>query len=144
MLDERVTKLLTFIQQQTRGNPEVVFGDGVERTRDSPEGRAFCRQLAADGMVLLKNDRDILPLLSDKVNRVAIIGPNAKERVVSGGGSAALKPSYVHSPWEGITASSAGIEFTHHIGCYGKRPSQKVLINALIVTSSQVPSNTRE
>ncbi|KXN87735.1 putative beta-glucosidase I [Leucoagaricus sp. SymC.cos] len=120
-LDERMTKLLTFIQQQAKRNPEVVFGDGKERTRDSPETRKFCRSLAADGMVLLKNDRDVLPLSSNKVKRVAIIGPNAKERVVSGGGSAALKPSYVISPWEGITANPAGIEFTHHIGCYAHK-----------------------
>lgn len=120
-LDERITKLLTFIQQQAKRNPEVVFGDGIERTRDSPESRAFCRRLAANGMVLLKNNNDVLPLSSAKVKRVAIIGPNPKERVVSGGGSAALKPSYVFSPWEGITANPADIEFTHHIGCYAHK-----------------------
>lgn len=122
-IDERVTNLLTFVQQQARRNPEVVFGDGVERTRDSPENRAFCRNLAAEGMVLLKNHRDILPLAADKATRVAVIGPNAKEYVVSGGGSAALKPSYVMTPFEGITKNSPeGIRFTYHVGCYG-RPS---------------------
>lgn len=119
-IDERVTTLLTFVQQQAKRNPKVVFGDGIERTRDSPENRAFCRKLASDGMVLLKNNRNVLPLCADKVKRVAVIGPNAKERVVSGGGSAALKPSYVISPWDGITQNApARIEFTHHVGCYG-------------------------
>lgn len=119
-LDERVTNLLTFVQEQTRRNPEIVFGDGIERTRDSPESRAFCRRLAAEGMVLLKNDNNVLPLSSAKLKRVAVIGPNVKEHVVSGGGSAALKPTYVVSPWEGMTADPAGIEFIHLIGCYGK------------------------
>ncbi len=123
-IDERVTNLLTFVQQQARRNPEVVFGDDIERTRDSPENRAFCRKLAAEGMVLLKNRQNLLPLTSSKVVRVAVIGPNAKERVVSGGGSAALKPSYVVTPFEGITQHNpGGIEFTYHIGCYGRPPT---------------------
>ncbi|KAL9714898.1 hypothetical protein Ac2012v2_001558 [Leucoagaricus gongylophorus] len=120
-LDERVTNLLTFVQEQTRRNPEIVFGDGIERTRDSPESRAFCRRLAAEGMVLLKNDNNVLPLSSAKLKRVAVIGPNVKEHVVSGGGSAALKPTYVVSPWEGMTADPAGIEFIHLIGCYAHK-----------------------
>lgn len=119
-IDQCISNLLTFIQQQARRNPDVVFGDGIERTRDAPENRAFCRKLAAEGMVLLKNNNSVLPLSSSKVKRVAIIGPNARERVISGGGSAALKPSYVVTPWDGITQNSpTGIEFTHHTGCYG-------------------------
>ncbi|KAF9451230.1 glycoside hydrolase family 3 protein [Macrolepiota fuliginosa MF-IS2] len=121
-IDDRVTTLLTFAQQQARRNPKVVFGDGIERTRDTPENRAFCRKLASDGMVLLKNSRSVLPLSPERVKRVAVIGPNAKERVVSGGGSAALKPSYAISPWDGITQNApSGIEFTHHIGCYAHK-----------------------
>ncbi|EKM82934.1 hypothetical protein AGABI1DRAFT_118340 [Agaricus bisporus var. burnettii JB137-S8] len=121
-IDECVSNLLTFIQKQARCNPEVVYGDGVERTRDTPENRAFCRKLAAEGMVLLKNTNNVLPLSPNKVKRVAIIGPNAKERVISGGGSAALKPSYVVSPWDGITQNSpVGIEFMHHTGCYAHK-----------------------
>lgn len=36
------------------------------------------------------------------MKKVAIIGGNAKAIVLSGGGSAALKPSYFVSPYEGI------------------------------------------
>ena len=35
-LNERVANMLTFVQRQTQRNPEVVFGDGVERTHDTP------------------------------------------------------------------------------------------------------------
>lgn len=148
-IDERVSTLLTFIQQQARRNPEVVFGDGVERTRDTPENRAFCRKLATEGMVLLKNNKGVLPLAADKIKRVAVIGPNAKERVVSGGGSAALKPSYVVSPWDGITQNApVGIEFTHHIGCYGMPHQLHTIVVGYILTlwppSSQVSPNVGE
>jgi beta-glucosidase len=122
-IDERVTNLLTFVQQQARKNPKVVFGDGIERSRDSPEGRQFCRSLAAEGIVLLKNRDNVLPLGNDKPGslNIAVIGPNAKERVISGGGSAALKATYVVTPFQGIKNSiSKGSTLRYHVGCYGE------------------------
>ncbi|KAI0654717.1 glycoside hydrolase family 3 protein [Cubamyces menziesii] len=120
MLDERATDILSFVQRQARRNPDVVFGDGQERTRDTPEGRVFCRRLAAEGMVVLKNEASVLPVkLSDKVKRVALIGPNMKDRIISGGGSAALKASYIVTPYAGITENAPrGIEFNYAVGCY--------------------------
>ncbi|KAI0811117.1 putative beta-glucosidase from glycoside hydrolase family GH3 [Irpex lacteus] len=121
-LNERVTTLLEFVQRQARRNSEVVFGDGKERSRDSEETRRFTRKLAADGMVLLKNDGPLLPLIPGKVKKVAIIGPNAKERIISGGGSAQLKASYVVSPYEGLIANAPeGIEFDYTVGCYAHK-----------------------
>ena len=40
--------------------------------------------------------------MADPNVQVAIIGPNAKERIIAGGGSAALRATYVVSPYEGI------------------------------------------
>ena len=120
-LDQHATRIISFVQRQARRNPDVVFGDGVERSRDSPEGRSFCRRLAAEGMVVLKNDQDVLPVKEGKVKTVALIGPRVKERVISGGGSAALRPTYVITPFEGLTDNAPqGIEFKHEVGCYGK------------------------
>lgn len=119
-LDQRVANLLLFVQKLARKNPQVVYGDGEERSRDSPEARVFCRKLAANGMVLLKNQNDVLPLKSAKTKKVAIIGPSAKGRVISGGGSAALKATYVISPYEGLTKNAPkGIEINYALGCYG-------------------------
>ncbi|PPQ81597.1 hypothetical protein CVT26_013572 [Gymnopilus dilepis] len=118
-IDERVTSLLTFIQRQARKNIDIVFGDGIERSRDTPESRRFCRQIAAEGVVLLKNRGNILPLTC---KNIAVIGPNVKERVISGGGSAALKPTYAVTPWEGIAdGAPAGTTIHYHIGCYGHK-----------------------
>ncbi|KAI0693903.1 putative beta-glucosidase from glycoside hydrolase family GH3 [Cytidiella melzeri] len=121
-IDERVTTLLEFVQRQARRNPDVVFGDGKERSRDSEETRQFSRQLAADGMVLLKNEGAVLPLKPGKVKKVAIIGPNAKERVISGGGSAQLKASYVVTPYDGLISNAPeDIEFDYLVGCYAHK-----------------------
>ncbi|GJE97941.1 glycoside hydrolase family 3 protein [Phanerochaete sordida] len=124
-LNERAAAVLSFVQKQAKRNPEVVYGDGEERTRDSPETRDFTRRLAAEGMVLLKNESAVLPIQSNepgKVVKVAIIGPNAKERIISGGGSAQLKPSYVISPFDGLVDNAPkGVEFLYEVGCYAHK-----------------------
>ena len=52
--------------------------------------------------------------------KVAIIGPNAKAGIISGGGSAQLKPSYVVTPYDGLLANAPeGVEFSYAVGCYG-------------------------
>ena len=91
--------------------------------------------LAQCGAVLnAKVNENITALVrsEEKAKKVAVIGPNAKERVISGGGSAALKASYIVSPFEGITANAPGnIEFEYEVGCYGEslgRPLLSILV----------------
>ena len=52
-------------------------------------------------MVLLKNE-DLLPFNPKKIKKLAVIGPNAKDSQIIGGGSAGLKPHYSIHPLEGI------------------------------------------
>lgn len=68
-------------------------------------------------MVLLKNDKAVLPL-GEKVRKIAVIGPNAKVAVTSGGGSARLLSTYTVSPLEGIVeaAKQTGAEVTYALG----------------------------
>ncbi|KAJ7066458.1 glycoside hydrolase family 3 protein [Mycena amicta] len=121
-LNERVTNLLSFVQRQAQRNPEVVYGDGIERTRDSPEMRKFCRKLAADSIVLLKNREKLLPFTPNNVKKLAVIGPNATQAIISGGGSAALKPSYTVSPYEGLLSGAPeGVEIKYALGCYAHK-----------------------
>ncbi|KAJ7172746.1 beta-glucosidase [Mycena filopes] len=121
-LNERVANLLTFVQNQARKNPNIVYGDGIERTRDSPEAKEFCRRLAADSIVLLKNQENQLPLSYSNTKKLAIIGPNALQHIISGGGSAALKPSYSVSPYDGVVAGApADVVIQHAIGCYAHK-----------------------
>lgn len=120
-IDARVTSVLSFVQKLARKNSDVVYGDGAEGTRDSPELRNFCRKLAAETMVLLKNKNKILPLRPERAKKIAIIGSHVKSSVISGGGSAALKPSYVVTPWEGILKGAPpNVEVKYSVGCYGE------------------------
>ena len=53
----------------------------------SVEDRAVALQEAREGITLLKNDQNFLPLNTDKVKTIAIIGPDAYPAITGGGGS---------------------------------------------------------
>lgn len=143
-IDERVTSVLTFVQKLARENPDIVYGNGSEGTNDSPHARQFCRKVASDGIVLLKNEQGILPLSGKSVKKVAVIGPHAHARVISGGGSAALKASYVVTPWEGLLQNApTGIDFEYEVGCYGRClyiPSISPALTNLIIAHKYLPT----
>ncbi len=75
---------------------------------DTPEQRLLARKAADQSIVLLKNDRNILPLDPQKVRTVALIGPNAEFNRVGGGGSSAVNPEYSWKPADGIRERAAG------------------------------------
>ncbi|MDH6265435.1 beta-glucosidase [Rhizobium sp. SG_E_25_P2] len=80
--------------------------DLSESELDLPEDRALIREIGAEGAVLLKND-GVLPLAKSSVDRIALIGPNAGEARVMGGGSAQINALHKVSPAEGIRAALA-------------------------------------
>jgi beta-glucosidase len=101
---------------------QVLDGDHVEKTRDSQEDVELMRKVACGAIVLLKNSNNLLPLNPQEhwIKRIAIIGPNAKAAVISGGGSASLKAKYVVTPYEGIVeALPIDVEVLYAEGCQG-------------------------
>jgi len=59
-----------------------------EEAHNRPEHSRFLRKAAADGIVLLKNEKNLLPLAPKLkcAKQIAFIGPNANESVAAGGG----------------------------------------------------------
>ena len=124
IVKERATKVLELVKRCAQGAPDVLDGDGKERTLESEEDTALMRKLAAESIVLLKNEGNALPLQTSVLKKVAIVGGNAKTGVLSGGGSASLKASYFVSPYDGIVkALGPNIEVTYAEGARGKGPS---------------------
>ncbi|KAH8551074.1 glycoside hydrolase family 3 domain protein [Umbelopsis sp. PMI_123] len=90
-----------------------------EQGIDKEEHRQVIRQAGAESIVLLKNENNVLPLDASKLKKIAIIGPNSKEAVVMGGGSAGVKTHYTITPYDGIkNALSPEAELAYEIGCY--------------------------
>ncbi len=67
---------------------------------DNPDGAAAALELAREGIVLLKNEGELLPVKSG-VKRIAVIGPNANS-YISGGGSSYTFPFHIVSLLDGI------------------------------------------
>jgi beta-glucosidase len=76
--------------------------------RFNQEGSEVALQAAREGMVLLKNEGNLLPLAKDKIKTIAIIGPDAYPAVPVGGGSAQVKPFTTVSFLRGLSDSLAG------------------------------------
>ena len=109
-----------------------------EEVKPVPD-RKLLRRASASSVVLLKNDESeaitgskLLPIditklkekkgPKDKV-KIAVIGPNAYQARISGGGSASLRPSYTVSPLQGIKDiitelgwSAADVEVSGNLG----------------------------
>ncbi|HTR26852.1 MAG TPA: glycoside hydrolase family 3 C-terminal domain-containing protein [Terriglobales bacterium] len=66
------------------------------------QGDQVALEAARSGMVLLKNDGNLLPLDKTKIKTIAVIGPDAYPAQVVGGGSAGVRPFTSISYLEGI------------------------------------------
>jgi beta-glucosidase len=99
-IDDRVRNVLELIKKVGGfENPKIPD----ERSVDDPKHRQLIREVAGQGLVLLKNDNGVLPLKKDEVKgkKVALLGL-AKEALIHGGGSASLHSHYRISPWDGL------------------------------------------
>lgn len=105
-LDNRVREVLNLVK---RVLPLGIPEDAEEKMRDTPETAALLREIAAEGIVLMKNENNVLPFKPEKTT--AVIGPNAAIAAYCGGGSAALLPYYAVSPLEGIKKQGADVKY---------------------------------
>ncbi|ETS73032.1 hypothetical protein PFICI_15207 [Pestalotiopsis fici W106-1] len=71
-----------------------------EKSIDLPEHRHLIREAGADGIVLLKNHQNILPIDPRKFKKLALLGPLANYAAAYGGGSASLNCHYKISPYD--------------------------------------------
>jgi beta-glucosidase len=77
---------------------------------NTSENQKIARQAATEGIVLLKNAQNILPLDAAKIKKLAVIGPNANQYqtmadgsdLATRGGSGAMRPPYEITPLEAL------------------------------------------
>ena len=70
---------------------------------NTPEHQTVSRNVAEEGMVLLKNEQNTLPLDTSKIKTIALIGENVKHLQAAGGQSSGIKAFHETSPFDGIT-----------------------------------------
>ena len=69
------------------------------------------------GLVLLKNQDNILPLDTSSITKIAVIGPNAAVMQTDGSGSSWVDPYYKVSPIEGIENYIGALKVLYAKGC---------------------------
>lgn len=81
--------------------------------RNTQEHRDSARQIATQGVVLLKNEsitrakdtnskQAVLPLDKNQINHILVLGPNADKKHGSGGGSSQVKSLWEITPLQGL------------------------------------------
>ena len=90
--------------------------DFTEAELDRPADRALVRRAAAAGSVLLRND-GVLPLNPTDIGKLALIGPNAFNAKVMGGGSAKVRAYRTTSPLDALSARLPDTEVVWEKGC---------------------------
>ena len=86
-------------------------------------GRKAALEAARSGMVLLKNEGNLLPLDKTKITSIAVIGPDAYPAQAVGGGSAGVSPFAAVSYLEGIASylgSNAKVYYERGIPSFGE------------------------
>lgn len=96
VLNERLERIFKMMERIRLGDPKRKRG-----CTNTPEHQQVIQQIAEEGIVLLKNDKGHLPLKKN-VQKILVIGDNAKRTHAAGGGSSEIKALYDISPLLGL------------------------------------------
>lgn len=111
-VDEKIRRMLRAMFAMGLFESEIPAGGALH----SDENIKVAYDVAAGGMVLLKNEDNLLPFRKQKVKRLAVIGPNAGILRTGGGGSSRVEPIAPTSPADALKAKANGIEITYSPG----------------------------
>ena len=111
---------LSVLDDKVRRNLRMLFASGGMDGRspgsvNTPAHLAIARQVAAEGIVLLKNATGLLPVDLSKYRTIAVIGGNAVLRFAPGHHSAGVKAFHEVTALEGIVArvnGDANVQFS--------------------------------
>lgn len=118
-LDDKVRRILRLAFRTTM-NRNRPYGAML-----SEEHIAAARKIGEEGIVLLQNKKNILPIDLNRTKKIAVIGENALKMMTVGGGSSSLKVQYECSPLDGIKRRMGdGVEISYARGYVGDTGGQ--------------------
>lgn len=104
-LDERIDNIIELIEKSKKALEN-------EYTFDQKNHHKLARKIAANSIVLLKNEDKILPLSKDK--KIAVIGEMAKQPRYQGAGSSLINPIQLDNAYDSL--KEAGYTLTYSAG----------------------------
>ena len=121
LVDEKVRRILR-LMYRTSLNKNKPAGK-----INSKDHHQVARNVATEGIVLLKNENNFFPIQDKQNITIAVIGENATRPMTPGGGSSELKPEFEISPLEGLKKRYKNATIIHSMG-YETGPSTYDLI----------------
>lgn len=112
-IDRAALRMLAFIMKDRPGKD-----DSYSREQQ----HSLAREIAASGIVVLKNENNVLPLTQEKYRRIAVVGGYGEDPLICGQGAAEVYTdrAFVDSPLEQLKKSLPECEFKYWKG-YDKR-----------------------
>jgi beta-glucosidase len=89
--------------------------DRVDKVTNCPEHKALALQAACEAMILLKNDRHVLPFDAARIKTLAVIGPNAADIHLGGYSAVPMQGVSVLAGLRGFAGSAFEVRFAE--GC---------------------------
>lgn len=103
-LDDKARRVLRLIFR-TAMNSGKGYGEFC-----SPAHYEGARRIAGEGIVLLRNEGNVLPIRTDgRKPRILVVGENALKMMTVGGGSSSLKVQREVTPLDGIREAAQGV-----------------------------------
>ncbi len=132
LLNDKVRRILLLIFRTTM-NKERPFGSfGTE------EHALAGRKIAQEGIVLLQNKGNLLPLNTSTIKKIAVIGENATKMMTIGGGSSSLKVKYEVSPLDGIKKRfGSSAEIIYAPGYTSEKNNKENLLQKAVETAKK-------
>lgn len=96
IVNDKARRILRLMFRTTM-NPDRPYGSFATK-----EHALIGRKIAQEGIVLLKNQDNLLPLDPKQPRKILVVGENAKKMMTLGGGSSELKVKYEISLLQGI------------------------------------------
>lgn len=103
--------------------PNLPLGENGKRVTACEEHRLLSRNAAKEGMVLLKNEEQVLPLAKGK--KIALFGKGTFDYVKGGGGSGDVTVEYVVNLYEGFRALNDQVAVEENLADYYRRYVQQ-------------------
>ena len=141
VLNDKVRRILRLIFRTTM-SADRPFGKFV-----SPEHSDAARQIAEQGIVLLKNEKQLLPIQAGKYKKIAVIGENAVRSLTIGGGSSSLKVAYEVSPLQAFISKYGADHISYSKGYssekseYGKKSASNLNTDSLASAAVEAAKN---
>ncbi|WP_070000539.1 glycoside hydrolase family 3 protein [Cellulosilyticum sp. I15G10I2] len=110
--------------------PNIPLGEKGERITASKRHRELSKNAAKEGMVLLKNNQNVLPL--GKGSKVALFGKGSFDYVKGGGGSGDVTVEYITNLYDGMKTLKKQVSIFEELSDFYREDVKKQYISGAV------------